>query len=100
MVCFIMTGEIMAGGKYGGIILKPPIFPGHDLTCDFCFAKIFLNFNRIYSFLSVPDAFASTMINDDILVFIVKLNTVFALSLFIFTVNCVLQNKTSFQLEL
>ena len=40
------------------------------------------------------------MINDDILVFIVKLNGVFSLSsLSIFTVNCVLQNETSFQLE-
>ena len=26
----------------------------------------FINFKRIYSFLSVPDAFANNMINDDI----------------------------------
>ena len=62
MSCFIMTGEIM-----GGVISpKPPIFPSHNFTCDFCFAKFFLNFKRIYLFLSVPDAFASTMINNDI----------------------------------
>ena len=66
MACFIMTGEIMGGGKLGGFIPKPPIFPGHNFTCDFCFAKIFLNLKRIYSFLSVPDAFTSIMINDDI----------------------------------
>ena len=55
----------MARGKNGGISQKPLIFPGHNFTCDFCFANFFLNFKRIYSFLSVPDAFASTMINDD-----------------------------------
>ena len=27
MACFIMTGEIIGGGKYGGISPKPPIFP-------------------------------------------------------------------------
>ena len=86
----------MEGEKYGGISPKPPIFSGHNCTCDFCFAKVFLNFKRIYSFVSVPDAFANIMINDDISV---KLNRVFSLSLYIFTVNCVLQNKTSFQLE-
>ena len=64
MACFIMTGEIMDGEKYGGMSPKPPIFPGH--TYDFCFAKFFLNIKIIYSFLSVPDAFASIMINDDI----------------------------------
>ena len=53
-------------GKYGGTSQKPPNFPGHNCTCDFCFAKFFINFKRIYSFLSVPDAFVSTMINDDI----------------------------------
>ena len=52
--------------KYGGISPKPPIFPGHNLICDFCFAKFFQNCKRIYSFLSAPDEFASTMINDDI----------------------------------
>ena len=66
MACFIVTGEIMDGEKYGGISPKPPIFPGHNFTCDFCFAKFFLNIKIIYSFFSVPDAFASTMINDDI----------------------------------
>ena len=66
MACFIMTGEIRGGGKYGGISPKPPIFPGHNFTCDLCFAKFFLNFKKIYSFLSVPDAFASNLINDDI----------------------------------
>ena len=35
-------------------------------------SKKILNFKRIYSFLSVPDTFASTMINDDISVFIVR----------------------------
>ena len=54
-------GEIMGGEKYGGINPNPQIFPG-----DFCFSKMFLNLKRIYSFLSVPDVFASTMINDDI----------------------------------
>ena len=53
-------------GNYGGISPKPQIFPDHNFTCDFCFAKLFLNFNGIYSFLSVPDAISSTMINDDI----------------------------------
>ena len=56
MACFIMTGEIMGGEKYGGISPKPPIFRNHNFTCDFCFVKIFLNFKRIYLFLSVPDA--------------------------------------------
>ena len=93
MACLIMTDEIMGGEKYGGISPKPPMFPCNNFTCDFCFAKFFLNFKRIYSFLSVPDAFASIMINDEILVFIVKLNRVFSISLYIFTVNCVLQNK-------
>ena len=88
MVCFIMTGEIMGGEKYGGISPKPPIFPGHNFTCDFCFAQFFLNIKILYLFLPVPYAFASTMINDDI--FIVKLNSVFCLLLYIFTVklNC------------
>ena len=66
MACFIMTGEIMDGEKYGGISSKPTIFSGHNFTCDFCFAKFFLNIKIIYSFFSVPDVFASTMINDDI----------------------------------
>ena len=66
MACLIMTGEIMGREKHGGISPKPPVFPGKYYTCDFCFAKFFLNFKRIYSFLSVPDAFASTMINDAI----------------------------------
>ena len=51
MACCIMAGEIMGGEKYGGISPKPPIFPGHNFTCDFCFAKFFLNFKRIYSVL-------------------------------------------------
>ena len=62
----------MGGEKYGGISEKPPIFPGHSFTRDFCFANFFLHFKKIYSFLSVPDAFASTMINDDIRVFLLK----------------------------
>ena len=66
MACFIMTGEIMGGEKYGRISTTPPIFPGHNFTCDFCFVKFFLNFKRIYSFLSVSDKFGSIMINDDI----------------------------------
>ena len=94
MACFTMAGE-----KYGGISPKPPIFPGHNFTCDFFFAKFLLSFKRTYSFLTVPDAFASTMINDDIRVFIVKLKRVFSLLLSIFTVNCVLQIKINFQLE-
>ena len=94
-----MTGEIMGGEIYGGIDQKPPIFLGHNFTCDFCFTKFSQNFKRIYSFLSVSDVFANTLINDDIWVFKVKLNRFFSLSLYIFTVNCVLQNKTSFQLE-
>ena len=36
MACVIMAGEIMGGEKYGGISRKPPIFPGHNFTCDFC----------------------------------------------------------------
>ena len=47
-----MAGDIMGGEKYGGISQKPPIFPGHNFTCDFCFAKYFLNFKKISS---VPD---------------------------------------------
>ena len=66
MACFIMTVGNYGRGKYGGISPKPPIFPGYNFTCDFCSAKFFLNFKRIYSFFTVPDAFASTMINDDI----------------------------------
>ena len=66
MACFIMTREIMGGGKYGGFKPKLPTYPGHNFTCDFCFAKFFLNFKGIYWFLFVPDAFASTIINDDI----------------------------------
>ena len=62
MACFIMNGAIMGGEKYGGISAKPPIFPGHNFTCDFCFANFFLNFKRIYSFLSIPDAFATVYI--------------------------------------
>ena len=60
MACFIMTGEIM-GGEIWRDYSKTANF-----TCDFCFAKFFLNFKIIYSFLFVPDAFASAMINDDI----------------------------------
>ena len=52
-------GNYGRGKKYGGISPKPPIFPGHNFTCDFCFAKFF---KRIYLFLSVPDAFSITMI--------------------------------------
>ena len=63
---FYHDGGNYGRGKYGGISPKPPIFPGHNFTCDFCFAKFFLYIKIIYSFLSVPDAFASTMINDDI----------------------------------
>ena len=33
----IMTGENMGVEKYGGINLRPPIFPGHNFTCDFHF---------------------------------------------------------------
>ena len=55
MACFIMTGEIIDGEKY------TTNFPGHYFTCDFCFANFFLNIKIIYSFLSVPDAFASTI---------------------------------------
>ena len=47
-----MAGDIMGGEKYGGISQKPPIFPGHNFTCNFCFAKYFLNFKKISS---VPD---------------------------------------------
>ena len=61
MACFIMTEEITGVEKYGGISPKPPTFPGHNFTCYFCFAKVSLNFKRIYSFLSVPDAFARSM---------------------------------------
>ena len=48
------------------LVQNSQIFPGHNFTCDFSFAKFFLNFKRIYSLLSVPDVFASIMINDDI----------------------------------
>ena len=47
MACFIMAGEIMGGEKYGGISPKPPIFPGRNFTCDFCFAKFSLHFKII-----------------------------------------------------
>ena len=47
---FYQDWEIMGGGKYSGICPKTSIFPGHDFTCDFCFAKIFLNFKRITRF--------------------------------------------------
>ena len=56
MACFIMTGQNMGGGKYGGISPKPPILPSHHFTCDFRFEKKILNFKRNYSFLSVPDS--------------------------------------------
>ena len=36
MACFIMTGEIMGGENVAEIVQKPPIFPGHNFTCDFC----------------------------------------------------------------
>ena len=65
-MALFMAEVIIGGKKYGGISPKQPIFPGHIFTCDFCFANFFLNFKRIYSFLSVPDVFASTMINNDI----------------------------------
>ena len=37
MACFIMTGEIIYVERYGGFSSKPPIFPGHNFTFDFCF---------------------------------------------------------------
>ena len=43
MACFIMTRNIIDHEKYGGISPKPPIFPGHNLTCEFYFSKWFLN---------------------------------------------------------
>ena len=61
--------------------------------------KIFLNFKEFTRFFLSQIAFASNLINDDIYVFIAKLNRVFSSPLYIFMVNCVLQNKTSFQLE-
>ena len=49
MARFIMAGEIMGREKYGGISPKPPIFPGHNFTCDFCFAKFFpRDFTRFF----------------------------------------------------
>ena len=45
-LCFIMTGEIMGGEKYGGISSKPPIFPGHNFTCGICFAKICQHYDQ------------------------------------------------------
>ena len=62
-----MTGNY-GRGKYGGISPKPPIFPVILLpvTSAVCLAKFFLNIKIIYSFLSVLDTFASTMIDDDI----------------------------------
>ena len=44
--------------------LTRPISPGHNFTCDFCFANFFLNYKRHFSFRSVSDTFASTMINN------------------------------------
>ena len=32
MACFIMTGQIMGGEKYGGISPKSSIFPGQNLA--------------------------------------------------------------------
>ena len=60
MACFIMTGEIMGGENMAELVQN------RNFTCDLCFAKFSLNFERIYSFHSVPDAFASTTINDEI----------------------------------
>ena len=59
MACLIMTGEIMGGENMAELVQKPPTFPSHNFTCGFCFAKFFLNFKRIYSFLSIPDVFAN-----------------------------------------
>ena len=61
MACFIMTGEIMGGGNMAELVQNRQCFPATSAP-----QNCFLNFKRIYSFLSVPDAFASTMINDDI----------------------------------
>ena len=54
---FILTGEVM-GGENIAELVKNVNFLDYNFTCDFCFAKFFLNFKRIYSFPSVPDAFA------------------------------------------
>ena len=37
-------------GNYGRGKIQP-IFPGHNFTCDVCFANCFLNFKIIYSLL-------------------------------------------------
>ena len=90
MVSFIMTGKIMGGENMVELVQNRQFFPVIILTVTSASQIFFLNLKRIYSFLSVPDAFASTMINDDICVFIVKLNILFSLSLYILrsTVMC------------
>ena len=56
MTCFYHDWEIMGGENMAEFVQNRQFFS----------AKSFLNFKRIYLFFSVPDAFASTMINDDI----------------------------------
>ena len=65
MACFITTGELWAGKYMAELVQHRQFFPVIILPVTSA-AKFSLNFKRIYSFPSVPDAFASTMINDDI----------------------------------
>ena len=65
MACFIMTGEIMDGENMAELVQNRQFFPVIILPVTSASQKI-LNIKIIYSFLCVPDAFASTMINDDI----------------------------------
>ena len=63
MACFIMTGEIMGGENMAELVQNRQLFPVIILPV----ISASQNFLRIYSFLSVPDAFVSTtMINDHI----------------------------------
>ena len=81
------------------LVQNRQFFRVNNFTCDFCFAKFFLNIKRIYSFLSVPDAFASIVINDEIGVFTVKLNRVFSLSLYILRPTVCYKIKQFFSLN-
>ena len=65
MTCFYHDWEIMGGENMAELVQNRQFFPV-IIVPDFCSAKSFLNFKRIYLFFPVPDAFASTMINDDI----------------------------------
>ena len=68
MACFIMTGEIMDGENIAELVQNRQFFPVIILPVTSA-SQHFSSISRIkiiHSVLSVPDVFASTMINDDI----------------------------------